>query len=657
MKSFKSLKSFVALSMLAVPLSAFPAAVTAEGTGAHQLQLQKNSAVMIHNGEKVEVAQPIIFKDGASFAPLTGFAKVFGYKTSYIAETKESIATNGEIEYRFVPGSAVIKVNGEEVTSSGPVHILNGSLMVPIRTWSQLSGATLSLVGGDMVLKWEDAEEATAEFEVQPSRIYAGETTVTYIDKAVHPKGLTFVDEIWQGREDVFMTPGEYTITRTLMDEEGVWTEPYSVTIKVEMPNQPPVADFTTDKTQYRMGEKINYTDTSTDDNDDIVDAKWTNQKNAFFEAGTHPVTLEVKDGEGLTNSITKFITVTNEVLYTREEFGRIYTQPGDLYDTTGSSVLDYRSIDFTPIDQPAQMIRSNSPETLTEPGVVYDDLVRGDTRFLIYNDNGAQRNFKIYVLATNNNSSKVDIDITAYGKGGPHQYSTNAGKMSTLRYLNSFADPNSYGSLTLAPGETKVVLPEMSDISIKPAQVFSSYFDVSHTANVRYRVVVVEEKDDPIQTLPMLRNLPVDNKHTRGTFTAADRVIELNQLLGAEESRLVIGDGKIDNYLYGIDAMTGNLMLNIGNFGVIYKLVLPRVAPNTVIGLNARGGHYTGGFIVNGEMVEVTKYSILKDSNQIGVLHRTGTQEEKVEILFTLASGSNLPINMVFLPVPAERP
>ncbi|WP_020615122.1 stalk domain-containing protein [Paenibacillus daejeonensis] len=651
MKSFKWL---LVMSMLAIPLSGAPAPATAEGTGGNQLQLKKNSKIMIHNGTEVEAAQPIIFKDGASFAPLTGFAKVFGFQTSYIAETKESIASNGDIEYRFVPGSAIIKVNGEEVNSSGPVHILNGSLMVPIRTWSELSGATLSLVGGDMVLKW--AQEASAEFEVQPGRIYAGETSVTYIDKAVHPEGLDFVDELWEGREDIFMQPGQYTITRSLMDEAGVWTEPYSVTIQVELPNQPPVADFTTDKTQYRIGEKIVYTDMSTDDNDDIVDTKWTNQKHAFFEDGNHPVTLEVTDGEGLKHSVTKNITVTTEVLYTKEEFGRIYTQPGDLYETTGSAVLDYRSIDFTPVDQPAQMIRSNSPETLTEPGIVYDDQVRGDTRFLIYNDNAAERNFKIYVLATNNNASRVDIDITAYGKGGPHQYSTNAGKMSTLRYLNSYADPSKYDSMSLAPGETKVVLPEMSEIAIKPKQVFSSYFDVSHTANVRYRVVVVEEKDNPIQTLSSLRNLPVDNKHTRGTFQAADRVIELNKLMGTEDSRLVIGDGKIDKYLYGIDAMSGDLMLNIGNFGVIYKLVLPRVAPNTMIALNARGGHYTGGFLVNGEMVEVTKYSILKDSNQVGVLHRTGNTEERVEILFTLASGSNLPINMLFLPIPAER-
>ncbi|MFS0728004.1 stalk domain-containing protein [Paenibacillus sp. 1P07SE] len=650
----KSLKSLLVMSMLAVPLSAAPAPATAEGSGGNKLELTKNSNIMIFNGEEVRAAQPVIFKDGASFVPLTGFASVFGFQTSYIPETKESIASNGELEYRFVPGSAVIKVNGEDVTSSGPVHILNGSLMVPIRTWAELSGATLSLVGGDMVLKWEN--EATAEFEVQPGRIYAGETVVTYIDKAVHPHGLAWVDELWEGRQEVFTAPGQYTITRTLMDEEGVWTEPYSVTIQVELPNQPPVADFTTDKTVYRIGEKINYTDLSTDDNNDIADVKWTNQKHAYFEPGDHPVTLEVKDGEGLTDTVTKYITVTEEVLYTREEFGRIYTQPGDLYDTTGSAILSYRSIDFTAIDQPAQMVRSNSPETLTEPGIVYDDQLRGDTRFLIYNDNGVDRNFKIYVLATNNNASRVDIDITAYGKGGPHQYSTNAGKMSTLRYLNSYADPNNYGSMSLAPGETKIVLPEMSEIAIKPKQVFSSYFDVAHTANVRYRVVVVEEKDDPIKVLSSLRNLPVDNKHTRGTFDAADRVIELNKLVGTDDSRLVIGDGKIDSYLYGIDAMSGDLMLNIGNFGVIYKLVMPRVAPNTMIALNARGGHYTGGFLVNGEMVEVTKYSILKDSNQVGVLHRTGNTEERVEILFTLASGSNLPINMLFMPIPAER-
>ena len=116
-----------------------------------------------------------------------------------------------------------------------------------------------------------------------------------------------------------------------------------------------------------------------------------------------------------------------------------------------------------------------------------------------------------------------------------------------------------------------------------------------------------------------------------------------------------MLGDGKVDANLDGIDDGTGRLEYNLGNFGVLYKMKV-RVAPNTLVALNARGGHYTGGFIVNGKLVEVTKGSVLKNPDEACVLYRTGPYAETVEIEFTLASGSNLPIAMLFEPLPERR-
>jgi hypothetical protein len=87
----------------------------------------------------------------------------------------------------------------------------------------------------------------------------------------------------------------------------------------------------------------------------------------------------------------------------------------------------------------------------------------------------------------------------------------------------------------------------------------------------------------------------------------------------------------------------------------VLYRLKL-EVAPRTLISLNARGGHYTGAFVVNGRVVEVTKGSILKNQEEACVLYRTGNRAETVEIVFTPASGSNLPIALLFEPLPEVR-
>ena len=92
---------------------------------------------------------------------------------------------------------------------------------------------------------------------------------------------------------------------------------------------------------------------------------------------------------------------------------------------------------------------------------------------------------------------------------------------------------------------------------------------------------------------------------------------------------------------------------MNIGNFGVLYKMNV-NLAPRTLITLNARGGLYAGGFLVNGQFVSVTNNDQLKDQNEAVVLYRSGDQPENVQLVYMIASGSNLPITMIFQPLPA---
>ncbi|MFD0085156.1 copper amine oxidase N-terminal domain-containing protein, partial [Priestia megaterium] len=141
--------------------------------------------------------------------------------------------------------------------------------------------------------------------------------------------------------------------------------------------------------------------------------------------------------------------------------------------------------------------------------------------------------------------------------------------------------------------------------------------------------------------------------KHARGTFEHGDRTITLPAPLGGSASRIVLGDQTYDSYQKGYDVLSGFEQTNSGNYGVNYKLVLERVQPNTLIALNARGGHYGGAFLVNGKLTYMTNENILTNSGEAGVLYRTGNAEEKVTIIFSPASGSYLPIHLMFIPLP----
>lgn len=649
------LKSIVALlsaSLLAVQVPA--PAESAPAGGWNELRLTKDSDSMLFNGKKIRAAQPVTYKDGSAYIPLNGIAALFGFTLYYDVNTKESVAVSPNLELRFKNGSPYIKVNGSAVKGPGPAYAQNGYMMVPIRMWADLTNSRIDVVEREIIIRW--SVQPKADFAVGPEEIYATQTPVVYTDLSSHPGGLRIVDERWQDRFDVFPTGGIYTITRWVMDENGVWSEPYSVTVSVRPPNLPPVADFSTDKTTYRIGERVTYIDRSTDDEDAIVRRTWVGNEPVFFEAGEKTVMLEVEDKHGYWHRVERTITVTDEVLYTKEEYDQLYTEVGHKYEVSGSAVLGYETIPYTFENVSAQMVRSNSPEVLTSTGIAYDTILRGKTRFLIYNQSALPYNVNLYLVATNISSTAVDIGVGAYGVGGPDPYTVNAGKMSTLRYLDAMNRGTETQYTRLRPKESVVLLEkELSAVPIKPQHVFSAYADIVSDQSVRYRVVVVPQGTDPLAALESLRMMPRDGVHVRGTFYNADREINIDRQLGRTKQRIVLGDNVHDPYLDGIDDGTGRLEWNLGNFGVLYRMKV-NVAPNTLVSLNARGGHYTGAFIVNGRLVEVTKGSILKDQNEACVLYRTGSRAETVEFVFLLASGSNLPITMLFEPLPPKR-
>ncbi|BBH21143.1 hypothetical protein Back11_24880 [Paenibacillus baekrokdamisoli] len=651
----KSLKWLLILSLFIIPLANVSERTASAAGVSDQLVLQVNSNVMVHNGAMWKSAQPLTAVKGSTFVALSAIAPRFGYVLSFDSVKKESIATSSTHVLRFKFGSTIVYIDNKPINVTAP-YLLKGSLMIPLRTWAQLTDSKLTVAGGKVTLAWNVFKLPTANFDVQPKEIYAGETNVTYVDQSTSPSGQPLVDERWDGKLDMFPNPGTYTITRQVQDALGQWSDPFSVTIEVKAPNQAPVADFTTEKQQYRIGEDVLYTDLSTDDENAIVRRTWTGNDKAFFEAGDKTVTLEVEDRHGLTHQVTKTITVTNEVLYTRDEYARLKTAVGDKFTIDGASVLKFQSLSYKIQNEDAQLVRSNSPETLIQEGIAYDSQISGQVRFMFHNVNKIGYPVKMYLIATNNNSSAVNVSTSSFGMGGPDKFVENTGKLSTIRYLSSLLANPTPKWKSIAPGKSEILLDDISKVTIKQDDAISAYGDVYADQELEYRVVVAAVGKDPIASLSSLSIMERDGKHVRGTFNNANRTIEMPDILGNQAQLIRLGDPTIDTILNGIDEVTGKLELNLGNYGVLYHLRLPHVAPHTLIAINPRGGFYTGGFVVNGQVVAVSNTSILKDNTEAAVLYRTGDSEESVDIVFTPSSGSNLPIAMMFLPLPALR-
>lgn len=650
--------------------SAAPAATTVPGItapvtnsaaqvtySANQLILMMNSNKMYKNGTPYLANQPMAVKYGVSYVSIRAMVEMVGVKYTYDAKTKEVIVTSGNNIMRFKTNSKIYTVNGAKVTMKGPAYQYKGTFMIPLTSITYALGIPYTVDNAQKRVILTLSTNPTASFTVQPTEIYAGQTTVNFITSSSSPNGAAIVEEKWDGiKQDIYDQPGYYTISYSVRDANGLWSKPYSVTIQVLQPNQPPVANFTTDKDEYKMGEPVTLNDVSYDPEGEVLTAEWSNRALAYFNPGPTSIQLKVTDKHGLSSTFEKTINITSEQMYTQDEVTKLFTVPGDVISMDGGSIPALPNLMYNLSSEPYLLIRSNSPETVNSEGVLYRETAVGATRFLVHHMNNMSTRQKLYVIATNNNLYPATITTQYSGIAGPATSPEYTGKISIQKYYNSMITNSTYGSVTLQPGQSIPILTDISKVAMKPKEVLSLSADLFSDLTIQYNVVMVEQTKDPIALLPTLPLLDRDGVHNRGTYPDSTRVINVTDVVGTTQSKLILGDNKNDLNLLGIDPMYGTQASNSGNFGVLYKIRLERVAPNTLITFNPRGGNYLGSVLVNGTIINLPNKGNLGSSDMNAVVFRTGEYEGPVEMVFSVASGSNLPVNFVFTPLPPKK-
>jgi hypothetical protein len=404
------------------------------------------------------------------------------------------------------------------------------------------------------------------------------------------------------------------------------------------------------------MGEPITLTDLSYDPEYEELTAEWTNRALAFFNPGPVSIQLKVTDKHGLSSTFEKTINITSEQLYTQDEVAKLFTLPGDVISMDGGMIPGLPNLAYNLSSENYKLIRSNSPETVNQEGVLYRETSVGNTRFLVHHLNNMSTRQKLYVIATNNNLYPTTITTQYSGIAGPVTSPEYTGKISIQKYYNSMLTNEKYSTTLLQPGESRAILTDINKIAMKPGEVLSLSADLFSDLTVQYNVVMVEESKDPIAQLPILPILDRDGVHNRGTYPDSTRIITVSDVVGTTQSKLILGDNRNDLNLIGIDPMTGTEASNAGNFGVLYKIRFEHVAPNTLITFNPRGGNYLGSLMVNNTIVNLPNKGSLSSSDMNAVVYRSAGNESSVEIVFSVASGSNLPVNFVFTPLPALK-
>ncbi len=166
-----------------------------------------------------------------------------------------------------------------------------------------------------------------ANFSYSPSNPSTSDT-VQFTDKSTDGDG-TVANWTWdfgdgsisheQNPTHKYNDNGIYTVTLTITDNEGAEAK---IMNKVTVANSLPTANFFFIPEKASVGEKINFTDGSNDDDGEIIAWHWDfgdgsasdkqNPQHAYTKSGKYTVKLTVRDNDGGENTITKTVEVTS---------------------------------------------------------------------------------------------------------------------------------------------------------------------------------------------------------------------------------------------------------------------------------------------------------------------------------------------------------
>lgn len=409
-----------------------------------------------------------------------------------------------------------------------------------------------------------------------------------------------------------------------------------------------PVARFTLAKSHYRIGEPVKLVDLSYDPDGENLGKSWTGNEQAYFSAGTYPITLTVTDTSGnVSEPYTKHITIVDDVYLTRQMYPLYYQREGTSFQTN----LSLRSLKQVPheleYDFNRKLIVSDSPEAIKEKGILYQDTMDGKARLYANHINAMQENVTFAILATNDTNEDITITTTNSGEVTPTPLVNLMGHIASVDFLLDEA-PDSYNIVKANETIFYKIYPDFL-----PQYGVNTFYDIQTDGELTISFVAMDDanlddfedgKYDPLEY----------TGHVRGTFPASDIYIDGNPKGTpiTEPYRLSIGDEEILPYIEGYDAFDEEREpINKGHYGMVYHISIDNPGEVVVL-LRPRGGAFKGPIKINGELIMAPISGVLTHLSGVQVLKRTTGEEKTLEIELTPPAGSAFPVDLIFYPL-----
>ncbi|HJV44849.1 MAG TPA: stalk domain-containing protein [Bacillota bacterium] len=418
--------------------------------------------------------------------------------------------------------------------------------------------------------------------------------------------------------------------------------------------NHPPVASFSTDKDTYRVGEPIQYIDASSDVDGDSITTSWMGKEAVFFTPGDHVVTLTAKDSQGMESKpYRKTIKVTNEVFTTPDEYpfyfgaltGNPKALPVDLDQVVNYPLLTPRE----ERDSTRKLIFSDSPEIISQYGILYKEKINGKARIYLTNQNGMANSLRVNVMVTNSTDHPITLRTARIGDTPASYRPEILGNIALLDWYRA----GRQDSLVVAPGQSQIYY--QSPVLL-PNEAVHSIRDIEADGDLTLTFIAAGENDDATQ-LKDLPILPGHDGHDRGTFDVSGIYWDFDgKLLNGNPANIAVGEEGYASkqWVRGKDALTGQPVVDLGNYGVFYDLTIHNPG-KSVITLVPLGGYFKGSVLYNNSIAYIPSSGGIERGTAY-VIGRTSGEESEVHLQFIPPSGSFLPFYILVYPLDGRK-
>ncbi|CUH95950.1 hypothetical protein P22_2038 [Propionispora sp. 2/2-37] len=304
------------------------------------------------------------------------------------------------------------------------------------------------------------------------------------------------------------------------------------------------------------------------------------------------------------------------------------------------------------------KLLLSDSPEMVSEDGILYQDQVEGNARLFFYHVNATAHAKKFDVVIENKGPAAATVTVSRYGLAGPEYGWMKVGKAAQQSY---FTSKQSYQIHVPAKG-IKSLSPQIGKVAMLSNMLINGIFDISADRPVTVKVMMMPVLEDSDIFAAKAKRLPPDPAYLRGTFTGANRYVKPIKEYDPQEHGVVaitLADNREDRYVRGTDAVNGAEVINYGNYGVAYQIDFPsKSGGRFACYLVPRGGEYAGMIGIQNPGVYWSPLATPQDrvsfgNNKNEDFSFLGTFDSGEPLSFTFSppGASNLPVKIVIVP------